>query len=645
MSQIIDPSYNARMNTEKEKFGVVFHAPELPDPSSVYANYVCFLSTDGCFYECHLDGETYVWEKQTFGPKRQFIISVTWLVQGADGYSFNDEVATIKQIVTEMKKYDSYFESLEAEYPTLETNTMNLLEACSITDKLIDYVNKHCDANLSNIAIDTDGMSTSDYVNPPAATCEQLATYLNEVIGVLNPHAGFSVLSKEVEALRQIINGVSEEWIEYSPEQVESFFESHDNYISPGVHNTPLEYEYGKYYQETANSQVLTGITSEEDLRICEEALRYTYIYNGPKNLWISVNNGDKREFIFETDVIDLREGNISTSRYYSKIENVSTVTPADFNLLRNTFNQFSSDQKVANDKFRTSINALNTALTEVKNAVGATGLKGDIDKIIGTYLGINPSDWTRETKSFATRINELTKSITDATAEGSIAKSIKAISNILSGPNGNNGLVSTATALNQAINAPGTGLKAVVGDSSRGLVKAVNEIATKVSELEGNSGASKIRSIDNKLLLAKGAFAEIADMFTSIPRAYTKTEDSAPVAGKRYWTSEVNYVAVVNPDLTDGNDYFLYENGIYTQIDSNYSVTPGVDLNCYKAVYRYTLAKNVESEGFSRGVLYYESNLSQDDLANAVWTIIEKSADVAAALEDKEEEPENQGD
>lgn len=640
MSQIIDPSYNARMNTEKEKFGVVFHAPELPDPSSVYANYVCFLSTDGCFYECHLDGETYVWEKQTFGPKRQFIISVTWLVQGADGYSFNDEVATIKQIVTEMKKYDSYFESLEAEYPTLETNTMNLLEACSITDKLIDYVNKHCDANLSNIAIDTDGMSTSDYVNPPSATCEQLATYLNEVIGILNPHAGFSVLTKEVEALREIISGRTEEYTELTKTQVREFLERHANYASPGVQNPPLEYKDGIYYAAMPDEAGFEVITSEEDLRINESILPWTFIYRGPKNLYVSQDGGDIRNFEFGTDNFLFYNQN-----FYLKVENVSVVTPADFNLLRNTFNQFSSDQQVANNKFRSSINALNTSLTEVKNAVGATGLKGDIDKIIGTYLGINPSGWTRETKSFATRIDELTKSITDTTAEGSIAKSVKAISDIMSGPNGNNGLVSAVVALNQAINAPGTGLKAVVGDASGGLVKAVNEIATKVSELEGNSGASKIRSIDNKLSLAKGAFAEIADMFTSIPRAYTKTEDSAPVAGKRYWTSEVNYVAVVNPDLTDGNDYFLYENGIYTQIDSNYSATPGVDLNCYKAVYKYTLAKNVESEGFSRGVLYYESNLSQDDLANAVWTIIEKSADVAAALEDKEEEPENQGD
>ena len=106
MSQIIDPSYNARMNNEKEKFGIVFHVPELPSPSSAYANTVAFLSTDGCFYECHIDGDNYVWEKQTFGPKRQFIISVTWIVPGADGYSFNDEVNTIRQIVTEMKRYD-----------------------------------------------------------------------------------------------------------------------------------------------------------------------------------------------------------------------------------------------------------------------------------------------------------------------------------------------------------------------------------------------------------------------------------------------------------------------------------------------------------------------------------------------------------
>ena len=640
MSQIIDPSYNARMNTEKEKFGVVFHAPELPDPSSVYANYVCFLSTDGCFYECHLDGETYVWEKQTFGPKRQFIISVTWLVQGSDGYSFNDEVDTIKRIVTEMKKYDSYFESLEAEYPTLETSTMNLIEACSITDKLIDYVNKNCDANLSNIDIDTDGMSTSDYVNPPSATCEQLATYLNEVIGILNPHAGFSVLTKEVEALREIISGRTEEYTELTKTQVREFLERHANYASHGVQNPPLEYKDGIYYSAMPDEAGFEVITSEEDLRWNEEVLEWTFIYRGPENLYISQDGEDIRKFEFGTDNFTFWN-----QHFYLKVENVSVVTPADFNLLRNTFNQFSSDQKVANDKFRTSINALNTALTEVKNAIGATGLKGDIDKIIGTYLGITPSDWTRETKSFAARIEELTKSITDTTVEGSIAKSVKAISDILSGPNGNNGLVSTVVALNQAINATGTGLKAVVGDSSGGLVKAVNEIATKVSELESNSGASKIRSIDDKLSLAKDAFSEIADMFTSIPRVYTKTEDSAPVAGKRYWTREVTHVSVVNPDLTDGNDYFLYENGIYTQIDSNYSVTPGVDLNCYKAIYKYTLAKNVESEGFSRGVLYYESNLSQDDLANAVWTIIEKSADVVAALEDKEEEPENQGD
>lgn len=637
MSQIIDPSYNARMNNEKEKFGIVFHVPELPSPSSAYDNTVAFLSTDGCFYECHLDGDNYVWEKQTFGPKRQFIISVTWIVPGADGYSFNDEVNTIKQIVTEMKKYDSYFVDLENEFPTLSSGTMNLIEACSITDKLIDYVNKYCDADLTHVEIDTDSPSSSEYVDPPAATCEMLATYLNEVIGVLNPHAGFSVLVKEVEALRQAISGISPTYTAID------FLELRDT-IFPlaGDDEVVLNKNYYVYSTTFYGSQIVhmlhprTYATTEEASSVNPLTLR---VYNGTP-LYI------KNESTGEYSVADGGSMNpvISLIQYYTKSEDVSVVTPADFNLLRNTFNQFTSDQNVANGKFKTAISALSASVARINTSIGDNGLKGDIDKIIGTYLGINASEWTSETKSLVARINALNTSITDATTDGSIAKSVKSISEIVSGQDGRSGLAATVAALHQAVNATGTGLKAVVGDANGGLVKAVNELATKVSDLEKTSGTSKIQSIDDKLELAKDAFAEMATMLESVPKAYAVTEDSSPVSGKRYWTRSVEYVDAVNPDLSDGNDYFILENGIYTQIDSSYHVTPGVDLHCSKAIYKYHVSKDVQTTGFERGVVYYESNLSQDTLADAVWTIIEKSADVAAALED-DEEPENQGD
>ena len=637
MSQIIDPSYNARMNNEKEKFGIVFHVPELPSPSSAYANTVAFLSTDGCFYECHIDGDNYVWEKQTFGPKRQFIISVTWIVPGADGYSFNDEVNTIKQIVTEMKKYDSYFVDLENEFPTLSSGTMNLIEACSITDKLIDYVNKYCDAGFTHVEIDTDSPSSSEYVDPPAATCEMLATYINEVVGVLNPHAGFSVLTKEVEALRQAISGISPTYTAID------FLELRDT-IFPlaGDDEVVLNKKYYVYNSTFQGSQLVhmlnprTYATAEEASSVNPLTLR---VYNGTP---LYIKNASTGEYT----IADGSSMNpvISLIQYYTKSEDVSVVTPADFNLLRNTFNQFTSDQNVANGKFKTAISALSTAVARINTSIGATGLKGDIDKIIGTYLGINTSEWTSETKSLVTRINALNSSITDASLDGSIAKSVKSISDIVSGQDGRSGLVATVAALHQAVNATGTGLKAVVGDSNGGLVKAVNELATKVEGLEKTSGTSKIQSIDDRLELARDAFAEMATMLESVPKAYAATEDSSPVSGKRYWTRSVEYVDVVNPNLSDGNDYFIRENGIYTQIDSSYHVTPGVDLHCSKAIYKYHAAKDVQTTGFERGIVYYESNLSQDTLADAVWTIIEKSADVAAALED-DEEPENQGD
>ena len=642
MSQIIDPSYNARMNTEKEKFGVVFHAPELPAPSSVYANYVCFLSTDGCFYECHLDGEAYVWEKQTFGPKRQFIISVTWLVQGSDGYSFNDEVDTIKQIVTEMKKYDSYFESLEAEYPTLETSTMNLLEACSITDKLIDYVNKNCYANLSNIVIDTDGMSTSDYVNPPSATCEQLATYLNEVIGILNPHAGFSVLTKEVEALRQIISGQTEEYTDLTEDQVREFLERHENYSS-GVQNPPLEYKDGIYYSAWPDEAGFSVITSEEDLRTNESVHRWTFIYRGPENLYVSQDGGDIRNFEFGTDNFSFYNQN-----FYLKVENVSVVTPADFNLLRNTFNQFSSNQQVANQRFSSSISNLKSAVSELSNTLGASGLGGTIDKIINTYLGISQSQWTTDTKSIVARITEIANSLTDATIEGSVAKSIKTLSTIVSGANGNGGLAKDVADLKAAVTAQGTGLVDIVGDASKGLRKKVNEIATKVEELDNNNGSAKIQSIEDRLELAITAFSEMSQILSTAHGSYVKSSDSSPVKGKRYWTRSVEYTEVVNPNLNDGNEYYVDNNGEMEPVKEDPTL-PGIDFHCFRADYTYTIARNVHTSGFEADEEYYEINMTSDVMVDAIWSIIEKSADVAAALEpivaEEESESENEGD
>ena len=642
MSQIIDPSYNARMNTEKEKFGVVFHAPELPAPSSVYANYVCFLSTDGCFYECHLDGEAYVWEKQTFGPKRQFIISVTWLVQGSDGYSFNDEVDTIKQIVTEMKKYDSYFESLEAEYPTLETSTMNLLEACSITDKLIDYVNKNCYANLSNIVIDTDGMSTSDYVNPPSATCEQLATYLNEVIGILNPHAGFSVLTKEVEALRQIISGQTEEYTDLTEDQVREFLERHENYSS-GVQNPPREYKDGIYYSAWPDEAGFSVITSEEDLRTNESVHRWTFIYRGPENLYVSQDGGDIRNFEFGTDNFSFYNQN-----FYLKVENVSVVTPADFNLLRNTFNQFSSNQQVANQRFSSSISNLKSAVSELSNTLGASGLGGTIDKIINTYLGINQSQWTTDTKSIVARITEIANSLTDATIEGSVAKSIKTLSTIVSGANGNGGLAKDVADLKAAVTAQGTGLVDIVGDASKGLRKKVNEIATKVEELDNNNGSAKIQSIEDRLELARTAFSEMSQILSTAHGSYVKSSDSSPVKGKRYWTRSVEYTEVVNPNLNDGNEYYVDNNGEMEPVKEDPTL-PGIDFHCFRADYTYTIARNVHTSGFEADEEYYEINMTSDVMVDAIWSIIEKSADVAAALEpivaEEESESENEGD
>lgn len=628
MSQIIDPSYNARMNTEKEKFGVVFHAPELPAPSSVYANYVCFLSTDGCFYECHLDGETYVWEKQTFGPKRQFIISVTWLVQGSDGYSFNDEVDTIKQIVTEMKKYDSYFESLEAEYPTLETSTMNLLEACSITDKLIDYVNKHCYANLSNIAIDTDGMSTSDYVNPPAATCEQLATYLNEVIGVLNPHAGFSVLTKEVEAIREIISGAEPTYVELSKDEILNLF----------IESSDVDLDLNKVYfiRDPIPGSVVFRLFGGE---------------HGDFVLWEFIGKSDL--FVKEGDAYvnaDVLNQGIMypDKKYYILQSEVSVVTPADFNILRNTFNQFTSDQQVANRKFSEAITNIRSSITTINSTLGASGLGGTVDKIINTYLGINQAQWTSETKSIVTRITAIANSLTDATIEGSVAKSIKTLSTIVSGENGNAGLAKDVTDLKAAVTAQGTGLVDIVGSASKGLIKKVNEIATKVEELDNNNGSAKIQSIENRLELARTAFSEMSQILSTAHGSYVKSSDTSPIKGKRYWTRSVEYTEVVNPNLDDGNEYYVDNDGEMELVEEDPTL-PGIDFHCFRADYTYTIARNVYTSGFEEGEEYYEVNMTPDVMVDAIWSIIEKSADAAAALEpivaEEESESENEGD
>ncbi len=195
MGQIrkLNPSYNELKNTNPGAFTQVVHVPELPKASGSYSTTVFYLQNDACFYRCRvIDGE-WTWERVTYGTFRLYVLGVTWIPAP---YTFNDEVNTIKAIISEMRRYGDSFEPMEED----ETTGVTLVTAIRKANEIIKYVNRVCHSNVP--FADEGTLSLTPGEGTGGETCESFATILNLLIGVLNPHAGFR---KEIEDIRSLI--------------------------------------------------------------------------------------------------------------------------------------------------------------------------------------------------------------------------------------------------------------------------------------------------------------------------------------------------------------------------------------------------------------------------------------------------------
>ena len=198
-----NPSYNEVMNASRREFTFVVRVPILPPASAMYSTKVVLNKIDRCFYNCIEHDGKWVWEKITFGPTKTYVLPVTWI---PTPYVFDDEVNTIKELIKELRKRNVDISDL---VPADESIGVTLNEACAKVNEIIKYVNWACAENLDLVP---DGL-TLDTITYPDATCEELAYYLNNVIGVLNPHAGSRIEHKKlwdaIEELRTQTSGVT----------------------------------------------------------------------------------------------------------------------------------------------------------------------------------------------------------------------------------------------------------------------------------------------------------------------------------------------------------------------------------------------------------------------------------------------------
>lgn len=200
MAKHLNPSYGKKMNDDRTSFTLVAHVPELPAASYVYENKVVYNKKDACFYRCRLlDGAaSYIWEPVTFGIKRQFVLPVAWIVTRDGRYNFDDEVAALRNIVTEMSKYVTHFQEM---YDSDDPNFIwiNPAHDKKATEKqyivaaneVIWWVNEYC----QNEATQLDTI-------PAESEAEVIAVYINKLIGALNPHAGFSIEMDKIYRLK-----------------------------------------------------------------------------------------------------------------------------------------------------------------------------------------------------------------------------------------------------------------------------------------------------------------------------------------------------------------------------------------------------------------------------------------------------------
>lgn len=340
-----NPSYNEVMNTSKSEFTFVVRVPILPPASSMYSTKVVLNKIDRCFYNCIENDGKWIWERITFGPTKTYVLPVTWI---PTPYVFDDEVNTIKEVVRELRKRNVDITEL---VPADASIGVTLNEACAKTNEIIRYVNWACAENLDLVP---DGL-TLDTVTYPDATCEELAYYLNAVIGVLNPHAGSRIEHKKL-------------WDAIEELRVQTF---------------------GQTYVETEDTTPAEG--------------KVYYVENDQGEKVLASEDGTLTEF--ENGVI------------YFEVKRVDDISVDDFNDLRNQVNIFGtrlSNHAAEYDQFKVNVNGrfnnlegrvsgLESWKPDVVAALAAHDTR--FETVIKNYIGWNIAT---DAETIVSRINRL---------------------------------------------------------------------------------------------------------------------------------------------------------------------------------------------------------------------------------------------
>ena len=340
-----NPSYNEVMNASKSEFTFVVRVPMLPPASAMYSTKVVLNKVDRCFYNCIEHDGRWIWERITFGPTKTYVLPVTWI---PTPYVFDDEVNTLKELVKELRKRNVDIAELVPADPSIGV-TLN--EACAKTNEVIKYVNWACAEDLELVP---DGL-TLDETTYPDATCEELAYYLNKVIGVLNPHAGSRVEHKKlwdaIEELREQTSG-------------QTYVETEDA--------TPVE---GKvYYIENDQGE---KVLASEDGTLTEFEAGVTY---------------------YEIKKVD----DISVDDFNDLVGRVNVLT-TKFNTHTAAFDQFKVDVNLQFNNLSNRIDSL-----EAWKATVDTTLEGHTQRfetIVKNYIGWNTAT---DSETVISRINRL---------------------------------------------------------------------------------------------------------------------------------------------------------------------------------------------------------------------------------------------
>lgn len=483
MKNVLNPSYSAKMNDSPEEFTLVVHVPELPSATGVYKDSVYFLETDKCFYQCVELNDVWIWRKVTFGPNRQFVLPVNYLVVGEYGYTFDDEIHALRQIILEMKKYDDYFTDLHSsnqwidpvyvlttdEQPSGKTyyvlnqngwytkctdlsefkqgvdyyedaSTASLNQVITLTNKVIEWVNYTCKTNLDYVS---DGISL--VATPGGATCEELATSLNLLIGVLNPHANFSIEINRIDLKLKEIQAI-----------------------------------IGRDY-----SMVKTADSVPDPSK--------TYYTLNQNNCFDPV--GEISEFENGVDYYEVQGG-------------IEIATPEDFTALKIAFDslkasyeQFIADKNFLDNTQNAKINAL--FQSKDSNSSDIEELKTKSDTIIKTYIG-----WDKYASPTKISVIERLAAIEEQMTPGSEGNFVSRLNSLESSISGESGVLRRLAAVEESLNT----VSQSVANANTKATNANNSIAT-LSENNSNAHSVFTEAINNLNSSVRGMLTVISSI------------------------------------------------------------------------------------------------------------------------------------